>query len=156
MEVFLHLFISTLGGIFPIIKMCVFLFCSGHFSSIVLIMSFPVFFLVHLLVKVKYLDRSTVSVNSVEVPTEFFLASKFFPLLQSLLQCPRIAFSQLKKKKTSTGFCSSNFRKLLKHGTHKWHPSLLFYSLVLPIFSFLFRSLCSVCHLARTLKVYLV
>lgn len=157
MEVFLHLFISTLGGIFPIIKMCVFLFCSGHFSSIVLIMSFPVFFLVHLLVKVKYLDRSTVSVNSVEVPTEFFLASKFFPLLQSLLQCPRIAFSQLKKKKKpSTGFCSSNFRKLLKHGTHKWHPSLLFYSLVLPIFSFLFRSLCSVCHLARTLKVYLV
>ena len=50
MEVFLHLFISTLGGIFPIRKMCVFLFCSGHFSSIVLIMSFPVFFLVHLLV----------------------------------------------------------------------------------------------------------
>ena len=50
MEVFLHLFISTLGGIFQIRKMCVFLFCSGHFSSIVLIMSFPVFFLVHLLV----------------------------------------------------------------------------------------------------------
>lgn len=120
MEVFSHLFISTLGGLFPIRKMCVFLFCSGHFSSIVLIMSFPVFFLVHLLVKVKYLDGSTVSVNSVKAPVEFFLASQFFPLLQSLLQCSRIAFSQLKKKQEpSTGFYSSIFHKLLKHGTHK-------------------------------------
>ena len=137
MEVFLHLFISTLAGIFPVRKTRVFLFHSGHFSFIVLIMSFPVFFLVHLLVKVKYLDGSTVSVNSVEVPTVFFLASQFFQLLQSLLKLK--IFSKKKKKTTqepSTGFCSSNFHKLLKHGTHKWHPSLLFYSLVLPIFSF--------------------
>lgn len=127
MEVFLHLFISTLGGIFPIIKMCVFLFCSGHFSSIVLIMSFPVFFLVHLLVKVKYLDRSTVSVNSVEVPTEFFLASKFFPLLQSLLQCPRIAFSQLKKKKTINRFLFFQLPQIVE----TWHSQMASLSFVL-------------------------
>ena len=129
MEVFLHFFISILGGIFPIRKMCVFLFCSGYFSSIVLIMSFPVFFLVQLLVKVKYLDRSTVSVNSVEVPTEFFLASEFFPLLQSLLQCPRIAFSQLKKKKKRTRNRFLFFQ--LPQIVETWHSQMASLSFVL-------------------------
>lgn len=155
MEVFLHLFISTLAGIFPVRKTCVFLFHSGHFSFIVLIMSFPVFFLVHLLVKVKYLDGSTVSVNSVEVPTVFFLASQFFPLLQSLLQLK--IFSIKKKKKPHKNHQQVS---VLPTSTNCWNMALtngipLFCFIPWYFLYFLFRSLCSVCHLARTLKVYL-
>lgn len=109
-------------------------------------MSFPLFFLVHLLVKVKYPDGFTVSANSTEVPLAFFLTGQFFPLLQSLLQCPGLAFSQLKRKKPINrilfSFSSTASTNLLKYLTHKWHPSLSRFIPLYFLYFLFFSDLC--------------
>lgn len=103
---FVLLYLNIARQSFYATKTSVFLFSSGYISSIVLIIFFPlVCLLVHLIVKVKYLDGFTVYANSELKFLYFFLGRWVLFMVEDPALGPWAGIFKLKEKKSvSTGF----------------------------------------------------